>query len=141
MISSNYDAIIAATKKTDVDVNKKSDDFLKTLTSLSNSKNPANKKSDMFELLSATVKNKVDNITNKTNSTDVISKEDLDEMLLKINSFNFVSALSSNAKKPYDKYDKNKTDYSFLYNDFNLQYQELVYKHKQLENITKDINK
>lgn len=44
----------------------------------------------MFELLSATVKNKVDNITNKTNSTDVISKEDLDEMLLKINSFNFV---------------------------------------------------
>ncbi|MDX9961371.1 MAG: hypothetical protein RBS32_07870, partial [Aliarcobacter sp.] len=73
-----------------------------------------------------------------------ISKEDLDEMLLKINSFNFVSALSSNAKKPYDKYDKydkNKTDYSFLYNDFNLQYQELVYKHKQLENITKDINK
>ena len=144
MISSNYDAIIAATKKTDVDLNKKSDDFLKTLTSLSNSKNPANKKSDMFELLSATVKNKVDNITNKTNSTDVISKEDLDEMLLKINSFNFVSALSSNAKKPYDKYDKydkNKTDYSFLYNDFNLQYQELVYKHKQLENITKDINK
>ena len=48
MISSNYDAIIAATKKTDVDVNKKSDDFLKTLTSLSNSKNPANKKSDML---------------------------------------------------------------------------------------------
>ena len=123
MISSNYDSIMARTQKVDFGVKKES---------------------NLFDLLKRSIQNKVDNATNKSNSTDVISKDNLDEILLKANSFNFISALTNNSKKPYDKYDKNKNgknDYSFLNNDFNLKYQELVYKHKQLENITKNINK
>lgn len=126
MISSNYDSIITRTQKTDFGVKKES---------------------NLFDLLKSSIQNRVDNATNKFNSTDVISKDNLDEILLKANSFNFISALTNTSKKPYDKYDKydkyknEKNDYSFLYNDFNLKYQELIYKHKQLENITKNINK
>ena len=137
MISSNYDAILASIQKTELETKEKSDDFLSIL------KKSSNQKSNLFELLQTSIKNKVENVTNDNKSTNIVSKEDLDEILLKINSFNFVSALSSNTKKTYDKYDKydKKSDYSFLYNDFNLKYQELVYKHKELANINNDISK
>lgn len=76
-----------------------------------------------------------------SNSTDVISQDRLDEILTKVNSFNFISALSNTSKKGYDKYKDKKDDYSFLYNDYNLKYQELVYKYKELENINKTLIK
>ena len=81
------------------------------------------------------------NTDTKLNSTDVISQDRLDEILTKVNSFNFISALSNTSKKGYDKYEDKKDDYSFLYNDYNLKYQELVYKYKELENINKTLIK
>jgi hypothetical protein len=65
----------------------------------------------------------------------------LDEILTKVNSFNFLSALSNNSKRGYDKYKDEKSDYSFLYNDYYLQYQELISKYQDLENFNKNLIK
>ena len=93
----------------------------------------------LADLLHESITQKVNNPN--TNSTDVISQDRLDEILTKVNSFNFISALSNTSKKGYDKYKDEKNDYSFLYNDYNLKYQELVYKYKELENINKTLIK
>jgi hypothetical protein len=93
--------------------------------------------SSLADLLHQSISQKIDN----PNSTDVISQDKLDEILTKVNSFNFVSALSNTSKKGYDKYKDEKNDYSFLYNDYNLKYQELVYKYQELENINKNLIK
>jgi hypothetical protein len=93
--------------------------------------------SSLADLLHQSIIQKIDN----PNSTDVISQDKLDEILTKVNSFNFVSALSNTSKKGYDKYKDEKNDYSFLYNDYNLKYQELVYKYQELENINKNLIK
>ena len=94
---------------------------------------------DLFDLLHESISSKINN--SNTKSTDVISQDKLDEILTKVNSFNFISALSNSSKKGYDKYKDEKNDYSFLYNDYNLKYQELVYKYKELENINKTLIK
>ena len=96
-------------------------------------------KNSLADLLHESLTQKVNNPN--TNSTDVISQDRLDEILTKVNSFNFISALSNSSKKGYDKYKDKKDDYSFLYNDYNLKYQELVYKYKELENINKTLIK
>lgn len=96
-------------------------------------------KNSLADLLHESITQKVNNPN--TNSTDVISQDRLDEILTKVNSFNFISALSNTSKKGYDKYEDKKDDYSFLYNDYNLKYQELVYKYKELENINKTLIK
>lgn len=96
-------------------------------------------KNSLADLLHESITQKVNNPN--TNSTDVISQDKLDEILTKVNSFNFISALSNTSKKGYDKYEDKKDDYSFLYNDYNLKYQELVYKYKELENINKTLIK
>ena len=96
-------------------------------------------KNSLADLLHESITQKVNNPN--TNSTDVISQDRLDEILTKVNSFNFISALSNTSKKGYDKYKDKKDDYSFLYNDYNLKYQELVYKYKELENINKTLIK
>ena len=96
-------------------------------------------KNSLADLLHESLTQKVNNPN--TNSTDVISQDKLDEILTKVNSFNFISALSNTSKKGYDKYKDKKDDYSFLYNDYNLKYQELVYKYKELENINKTLIK
>lgn len=96
-------------------------------------------KNSLADLLHESITQKVNNPN--TNSTDVISQDKLDEILTKVNSFNFISALSNTSKKGYDKYKDKKDDYSFLYNDYNLKYQELVYKYKELENINKTLIK
>lgn len=96
-------------------------------------------KNSLADLLHESITQKVNNPN--TNSTDVISQDRLDEILTKVNSFNFISALSNISKKGYDKYEDKKDDYSFLYNDYNLKYQELVYKYKELENINKTLIK
>lgn len=100
----------------------------------------SSKNSDnLFDLLQESISSKINNSNSK--STDVISQDKLDEILTKVNSFNFISALSNSSKKGYDKYEDEKNDYSFLYNDYNLKYQELVYKYKELENINKTLIK
>lgn len=96
-------------------------------------------KNSLADLLHESLTQKVNNPN--TNSTDVISQDRLDEILTKVNSFNFISALSNSSKKGYDKYKDKKDDYSFLYNDYNLKYQELVYKYQELENINKTLIK
>lgn len=90
---------------------------------------------NLFDLLEESISQKLNN------STDVISQDKIDEILTKVNSFNFISALSNSSKKGYDKYKNEKNDYSFLYNDYNLKYQELMYKYKELENFNKNIIK
>lgn len=95
--------------------------------------------SSLFDLLQDSISQKINNSSSK--STDVISQDKLDEILTKVNSFNFLSALSNNSKKGYDKYKNEKNDYSFLYNDYNLKYQELLYKYQELENINKNLIK
>lgn len=100
----------------------------------------ASKNSDnLFDLLHESISSKINNSNSK--STDVISQDKLDEILTKVNSFNFISALSNSSKRGYDKYKDEKNDYSFLYNDYNLKYQELVYKYKELEDINKTLIK
>ena len=94
---------------------------------------------NLFDLLQESMSSKINNSNAK--STDVISQDKLDEILTKVNSFNFISALSNSSKKGSDKYKDEKNDYSFLYNDYNLKYQELVYKYKELENINKTLIK
>ena len=93
----------------------------------------------LADLLHESITKRVNNPN--SNLTDVISQDRLDEILTKVNSFNFISALSNTPKKGYDKYKDKKDDYSFLYNDYNLKYQELVYKYKELENINKTLIK
>lgn len=93
----------------------------------------------LADLLHESITQRVNNPN--SNLTDVISQDRLDEILTKVNSFNFISALSNTPKKGYDKYKDEKNDYSFLYNDYNLKYQELVYKYKELENINKTLIK
>ena len=100
----------------------------------------SSKNSDnLFDLLHESMSAKINNSNEK--STDVISQDKLDEILTKVNSFNFISALSNSSKRAYDKYKDEKDDYSFLYNDYNLKYQELVYKYKELEDINKTLIK
>ena len=94
---------------------------------------------NLFDLLHESISSKINNSNSK--STDVISQDKLDEILTKVNSFNFISALSSSSKRGYDKYKDEKNDYSFLYNDYNLKYQELVYKYQELEDINKTLIK
>lgn len=93
----------------------------------------------LADLLHESITQKVNNPN--ANSTDVISQDRLDEILTKVNSFNFISALSNTSKRGYDKYKDEKNDYSFLYNDYNLKYQELVYKYQELEDINKTMIK
>ena len=93
----------------------------------------------LADLLHESITQRVNNPN--SNSTDVISQDRLDEILTKVNSFNFISALSNTSKKGYDKYKDKKDDYSFLYNDYNLKYQELVYKYQELEDINKTLIK
>ncbi|CAM3937259.1 hypothetical protein [Arcobacter cloacae] len=94
---------------------------------------------NLFDLLEESISQKLNNSTKS--STDVISQDKIDEILTKVNSFNFISALSNSSKKGYDKYKNEKNNYSFLYNDYNLKYQELMYKYKELENFNKNIIK
>lgn len=99
----------------------------------------SSRNNSLGDLLHESITQKVNNPNSK--STDVISQDKLDEILTKVNSFNFISALSNDSKKGYDKYKDKKNDYSFLYNDYNLKYQELVYKYQELENINKTLIK
>ncbi|QKF59465.1 hypothetical protein ACNSOO_07435 [Aliarcobacter lanthieri] len=88
----------------------------------------------LFDLLHKSMKNRLDGEKSQT------SKEDLDDILLEINSFDFISVLGKNYKKGYDKY-KNDDKYSFLYKNYTLEYQDLIDKYKNIDKINLDIIK
>lgn len=82
----------------------------------------------LSDLLHESVSQKLSNSNSST--TDVIPQEYLDKVLLEVNSFNFISALSNTSKDSYDRYKDEDNDYSFLYNDYYLKYQELIEKYE-----------
>ena len=97
--------------------------------------------SSLAELLHSTMTNKLDSSQKKV--TDVISQDKLDEILLQVNSFDFISSLSSVSKDQYGKYkdDDEDNDYSFLYNDYAIKYQELANKYQEIDAYNKNIIK
>ena len=99
-----------------------------------------NTTSSLSDLLHSSISDKLDN--GDKNITDVISEDRLGEILTSINSFNFVSALTTASKDQYGRYeDDEDNDYSFLYNDYSLKYQELMYKYEEIDNYNKNIIK
>jgi len=72
--------------------------------------------STLFDMLHKSMEYRL----NSSNKSD-IKKEDLDDILLEINSFDFISALSSSSKKGSKKY-KDQEKYSFLYKNYELEY-------------------
>lgn len=94
----------------------------------------------LSDLLHDSISKRIEN--NDKKSTDVISQDRLDEILRSINSFDFLSALSTTTKDEYGRYkDDDENDYSFLYKDYALQYEQLKYKYEELDNINKNIIK
>ena len=70
-----------------------------------------------------------------------ISKEELDDILLQVNSFNFLESLSNNYKKGSDKYKKDNDRYTFLYKDYAKDYEDIIKKYKDYESLDKSIIK
>ncbi|AGR77588.1 hypothetical protein A7H1H_1293 [Aliarcobacter butzleri 7h1h] len=94
--------------------------------------------SSLFDLLHQSISNKVNQ---NISTTDTISKDMLDDILLEINSFDFIGSLTKTSKDGYNKY-KNKDDrYSFLYEDYSLKYEELLTKYKELDNYNTNLIK
>jgi len=89
------------------------------------------KKPNFSSLLTDIVSNRYDDGDKKI--TDKISQIKLNEILTVVNSFSFLDAFSSGYKDGYDKY-KDENQYGFLYNDYYLQYQELMYKYQNNKN-------
>ena len=89
----------------------------------------------LFDLLHMSLSYSING--NKNN----ISKNDLDDILLKVNSFDFLDSLSSNYKKGYDKYKEKNNKYSFLYDNYSKEYDEIIKNYKELEEINKSIIK
>ena len=95
----------------------------------------SNSNTSLAELLYASVSKRIDN-EKEENVTDVIPEDFLNEILLEVNSFDFISALGKTSKDEYGRYkdDDDKDEYAFLYNDYNLKYEELKYKYDELKN-------
>ena len=83
--------------------------------------------STLFDMLHKSMEYRL----NSSNKSD-IKKEDLDDILLEINSFDFISALSSSSKKGSQKY-KNEEKYSFLYKNYELEYKNIMEKYQDLD--------
>ena len=93
--------------------------------------------SKLSDLLHQSITNKINNKDMKP--TDQIPQEQLDEILLEVNSFSFLDALNRNSKDQYGRYKDEDNDYSFLYNDYALQYEQLMQKYKNLQNQNNNI--
>ena len=91
--------------------------------------------STLFDMLHKSMEYRL----NSSNKSD-IKKEDLDDILLEINSFDFISALSSCSKKGSQKY-KNEEKYSFLYKNYELEYKNIMEKYQDLDKKNLDIIK
>ena len=91
--------------------------------------------SSLFDMLHKSMEYRL----NSSNKSD-IKKEDLDDILLEINSFDFISALSSSSKKGSKKY-KDEEKYSFLYKNYELEYKNIMEKYQDLDKKNLDIIK
>ena len=91
-----------------------------------------NSNNSLSDLLHKSASHKINNENMKT--TDQIPQEQLDEILLEINSFSFLDTLSSSYENQYDTYKDENNDYSFLYNDYYLQYEQLKQEYKNVQN-------
>lgn len=91
-------------------------------------------KSSLSDLLHKSVTNRLEQ------SKNGVKKEDLDDILLKIHSFDFLTSFSRSSKKLKDRY-KDDEKYSFLYRNYELEYQDLIDKYKNLNNQNLDIIK
>ena len=91
--------------------------------------------STLFDMLHKSMEYRL----NRSNQSD-IKKEDLDDILLEINSFDVISALSSSLKKGSQKY-KNEEKYSFLYKNYELEYKNIMEKYQDLDKKNLDIIK
>ncbi len=89
----------------------------------------SNKNRSLSELLHSSVSKRYE-LSKIGKVTDVIPQEYLNEILLEVNSFNFLSAISNSSRDLYGRYKNKDDDYSFLYNDYSLKYQELIYKYE-----------
>lgn len=93
------------------------------------------KDNSLADLLHESVTNRFDE---DKKPYEKISQSKINEILAAVNSFSFVDALSSGYKDKYDKY-KDDNQYSFLYNDYYMKYQELSYKYNDLKNFDKSL--
>jgi len=91
-----------------------------------------NTNNSLSDLLHKSASYRINNENLKT--TEQIPQEQLDEILLEINSFSFLDTLSSSYKNQYDTYKDKNSDYSFLYNDYYLQYEQLKQEYKNAQN-------
>ena len=95
---------------------------------------------DLASLLHDSISKNIDSNT-ELKAHEQISQEKLDEVLLEVNSFSFLDAFSSTSYDQYNRYKDEENDYSYLYNDYYLQYQELIQKYKNSQDeINKIIN-
>lgn len=86
----------------------------------------------LSDLLERTIQNKA---SGDKKITDQISDAQLNEILTAVNSFNFLSVMTNSTR---DLNNRHKDDeYSFLYNDYALQYEQLMqkYENKRFENM------
>ena len=93
------------------------------------------KDNSLADLLHQSVINRSDE---KSKSYEKVSQIKIDQILTTVNSFSFLDALSKGYKNQYDKY-KDDNQYSFLYNDYYMKYQELIYKYEDLKDSDKNI--
>lgn len=87
------------------------------------------------DLLHESIKKRVEN----KNSMEVVPQNFLDEVLLEINSFNFLSTLLNTSKDQYENYKDKENNYSFLYKDYYMKYQELLYKYNDLKHLDRTL--
>jgi len=90
-----------------------------------------NSKQDLTSLLHKSIVSK--NTDTELKAHEQISQEMLDEVLLEVNSFSFLDAFSTTSYDQYNRYKDEKNDYSFLYKDYYLQYQELTQEYKKTQ--------
>lgn len=95
----------------------------------------SNKSSSFSDIFHESITKRVVN----KNSIEVIPQEYIDEILLKVNSFSFLSTLTESSKEQYGRYKDKEDSYSFLYNDYYLKYQELMYKYDELQSFNKNM--
>ncbi len=81
-------------------------------------------RNSLADLLEKTVQNKLN-----PNSINQVSDAQLNEILTAVNSFNFVNVLTNTTRDLNNRY-KEDNKYSFLYNDYALQYEQLMQKYE-----------
>lgn len=89
----------------------------------------------LFDMLHKSMVYRLDN-----SKSFEIKKEDLDDILLQVHSFDFLSALSTSSKKGSDKY-KDDNRYSFLYRNYEQEYKDLIEKYQDFDKKNLDIIK